>query len=116
MFTNIENKNLIVKYYGESIIFPKEILEKINAKWEEIIQENSSLWNGEIWCVSKIETSNNNIELLCKKSKYSHYLYGERIGLPKEYECRNISAGSLLETKDGYFVICELTDQLNMLK
>ena len=110
MFINVEDKKIIVRYYGENLVLPNHISEKVNAKWEEIRKENPSLWNGEIQCVSKIKINNDSIELICKKSTYAHYLYGERIGLPKEYECRNISAGVLLETKDGYFTICELDD------
>ncbi len=108
MFLDIENKKIEVKYLDEEIEFPKEIKNKIDSNWEKIIKENPTLWNGDIACVSSVKIEENNIEIICKKSIYSHYLYQERIGLPKEYECRNISAGSLLETNDGYFVIVEL--------
>lgn len=110
MFINIENKKLKVRYYAEELKFPKSIKEEIDRKWDEIIKENPSLWNGNVACVSEIKIDENNIEVICKKSTYAHYLYQERVGLPKEYECRNISAGSLLETSDGYFVLCELDD------
>ena len=110
MFLNIENKKLIVKYYDEYISLPEQIQSKIDYKWNEILKENPTLWDGDIGCVYNVKVDSNNIEVLCKKSKYSHYLYQERVGLPKDYECRNISAGSLLETKDGYFALCELDD------
>ena len=35
-------------------------------------------------------------------------MYGEKIGLSREYECRNLSAGCLVETIDGYYLIGEL--------
>ena len=108
MFLNIENKKLTVKFLDQYIELPQKIQEKINIKWNEIILENPTLWNGDIACVKSVKIEDNNIEILCQKSKYSHYLYQERVGLSKEYECRNISAGSLLETSDDYFVVCEL--------
>lgn len=108
MFINIENKNVSVKFINEYIKFTKEIQDKIDAKWKNIILENPMLWDGDISCVYDVEIGEKSINIFCKKSKYSHYLYQERIGLPKEYECRNISAGSLIETTDNYFVICEL--------
>ncbi len=108
MFLNIENKKLEVKYSDEYIKLPKEIQSKIGSNWNEIIEENPTLWNGDIACVKSVKIEDNNIEILCQKSTYSHYLYQERVGLSKEYECRNISAGSLLETSDDYFVVCEL--------
>ena len=110
MFLNIENKKLIVKYYDEYIDLPEQIQSKIDNKWNEILKENPTLWDGDIACVYNVKVDGNNIEVICKKSKYSHYLYQERVGLPKEYECRNFTAGSLLETNDGYFILCELDD------
>ena len=108
MFINIEDKELIVKYLDEYIKLPNEIQKKIDLEWERIIEDNPTLWDGNISCVYDVKINCNHIEVMCMKSKYSHYLYQERIGLPKEYECRNISAGSLLETSDGYFILCEL--------
>ena len=35
---------------------------------------------------------------------------GERIGCQKEYECKNLSAGCLLETIDGYYIVGELDE------
>ena len=108
MFIGIENKEIIVNYQDEYISLPDEIQKKIDSKWSEIIKENPNLWDGDISCVYNVEIEENIIKVQCKKSKYSHYLYQERVGLPKEYECRNISAGSLMETSDGYFVLGEL--------
>ena len=108
MFIGIENKEIIINYQDEYISLPDEIQKKIDSKWSEIIKENPNLWDGDISCVYNVEIEENIIKVQCKKSKYSHYLYQERVGLPKEYECRNISAGSLMETSDGYFVLGEL--------
>ena len=110
MYINIENRDIKVKYYDEYIKLPDQIQGKIDSKWSEFLQGNSTLWDGDIYCVDNIRMSENYIEITCKKGKYSHYLYQERIGLPKEYECRNISAGALLETNDGYFVLGELDE------
>lgn len=116
MFINIENKKLLVRYYSEELNLPNSIKEEIDKNWDEFIKENPSLWNGNIACVSQIKIDDNHVEIICKKSTYAHYLYQERVGLPKEYECRNISAGSLLETNDGYFVLCELDDNTSFPK
>lgn len=108
MFLDIERKKIIVKFFDEYIDIPPLIQNKISSKWNDIITENPKLWDGDITCAYSIKIDDNFIEVLCKKSKYSHYLYQERVGLCKRYECRNISAGSLLETSDGYFVLGEL--------
>lgn len=32
------------------------------------------------------------------------------MGCPKQYECRNLSVGCLLETMDGYYIVRELDE------
>ena len=79
----------------------------------------ANIWNGEVICVSKCNIEEDRIEITCVKSNYAHYLYEERIGRPKEYECRNLSAGCLIETIEGYYIIGELdesTSYPNMLQ
>ena len=45
------------------------------------------------------------IDIICRKSNYSHYLYNERIGLDRKYSCSSLIAGSILETSDNYYVV-----------
>lgn len=111
MFINLEEKDLTIKYYNEYLNLPKEIQTKIDMKWKEVKKDNPMLWDGDIFCVQDIRNTDKGIKIICKKSKYSHYLYQERVGLPQEYECRNISAGTLIETSDEYFVIGELAQK-----
>ena len=108
MFINVADKKIIVKFTDEYLKLPDEVQKKIDLEWAKMVEDNPNLWDGDICCVYDIKVNSSTIEVLSKKTKYSHYLYQERKGLPKEYECRNISAGSLLETSDGYFAICEL--------
>lgn len=70
----------------------------------------ANIWNGDVLCVSDVDIGSSTVNLICKKSDYAHYLYGEHIGCTTEYECKNLSAGCFLETIDGYYVIGELDD------
>ena len=108
MFLGIKDKNIKVNYQDEYVKLPDEIQREIDSKWEDMIKENPYLWNGDTVSVYDVKIENNIIELFCQKSKYAHHLYQERLGLPKEYECISLSACSLMETKDGYFVLGEL--------
>jgi 8-oxo-dGTP pyrophosphatase MutT (NUDIX family) len=108
MFLNIKNKRLEIKYLDEYIELPKEIQNKIDEKWSEIVKESPTLWNGDIACVEDIKIEDNYITLSCRKTTYSHYIYQEKVGLPKEYECRVLTAGVLFETNDNYFVLGEV--------
>ena len=110
MIKNIENKTLNIIVKDEKIQLPKEIKEKIQNHWESIKSKGTNIWNGEVICVADIKESKETVEIICKKSDYAHYIYGERIGLKKEYECKNLSGGVLLETKDNYYFIGELDE------
>lgn len=110
MIYNIKNKKVQVILKDEFIELPIDLKDKINENFEEIKQKGANVWNGEVLCVSECNIGNENVQIICRKSNYAHYLYGERIGCPKEYECKNVSAGCLLETIDGYYVVGELDD------
>lgn len=108
MIYDIRNKKLDIILENEIITLPIELKEKINKHFKKIKSNGANIWNGEIFCVTKCSINEENIELICKKSDYAHYLYGERIGLSKEYECKNLSAGCLIETLDDFYIIGEL--------
>ena len=100
MFIGIENKEIIVNYQDEYISLPDEIQKKINSKWSEFVKDNPYLWNGDTVCAYDVNITKDIIELFCKKTNYAHHLYEDRVGLPKKYECRSLSAGVLMETKE----------------
>ncbi len=110
MIYNIKNKKIQAKLKDEIIQLPIELKEKIKESFEEIKKSGANIWNGEVLCVSECNIEDDKVEIICKKSDYAHYLYGERNGCPKEYECKNLSAGCLLETIDGYYIVGELDD------
>ena len=110
MIYKIENKKIQVILKNEIIELPSKLKEKINKNFENMKKTGANIWNGEVICVSKCNIEDDEVEIICKKSNYAHYLYGERIGCPKGYECKNLSAGCLLETIDGYYIVGELDD------
>ena len=108
MVYEIKNKEIRVILKDEKIELPKVLRKKIDENFEDIKKSGANVWNGEVLCVAKIDVTDKLVEIICKKSDYAHYLYGERIGLPEEYCCRNLSAGALVETTDNYYVVGEL--------
>lgn len=110
MIHRIENKKVQAVLKNETIELPFELKTKINENFEYMKGQGANIWNGEVLCVSRCDINDNDVKIICKKSDYAHYLYGERIGCPKEYECKNLSAGCLLETIDGYYIVGELDE------
>ena len=110
MIYKIENKKIQVMLKNEVIELPIKLKNKINENFENMKKTGANIWNGEVLCVSECNIEDDKVEIICKKSDYAHYLYGERMGCPKGYECKNLSAGCLLETIDGYYIVGELDD------
>lgn len=119
MIHKIENKKMQVIVKNEIIELPIKLKDKIKENFESMKKTGANIWNGEELCVSECNIEDDKVKIICKKSDYAHYLYGEKVGCPKEYECKNLSAGCLLETGDGYYIIGELDDSTsypNMLQ
>ena len=110
MIKNVNNAKIEVIVEDKNIELPEEIQNKINEHWKKAIEKTPNMWNGEITCVGECKIDKNKIIIKCVKSNYAHYLYDERIGLPKEYGCSNLSAGCLIETSDDYYVVGELEE------
>ena len=108
MIHKIQDKKIQVVFNNEIIDLPIKLKEEINENFEKIKNTGINIWNGEVLCVSECNIGDDKVEIICKKSDYAHYLYGERIGCPRKYECKNLSAGCLLETIDGYYIVGEL--------
>lgn len=110
MIKNIEGTTIKVNIEEEQFELPEEIRIKIEKFWNQCKSETPDLWNGELMCVGECKMEGNQIIITCKKSNYAHYLYDERIGLPKEHACSSLVAGCLLETSDNYYIVGELAD------
>ena len=108
MLKAIAGTAIKIEFKDEMIELQKDIKEQINIFWKQSKKANSSLFNGELICVSEYKEANNLIEITCKRTHYSHHLYDERVGLSKEYSCHNLVVGCLLETSDNYYVIGEM--------
>lgn len=114
MLKNIEGTTIKIKFKDEMLEISKDLKEKINNFWNQSKNENHSLFNGELICISEYKKTNNLIEITCKRTHYSHHLYDERVGLPKEYGCHNLVVGCLLETSDNYYVIGEMASNTSV--
>lgn len=110
MIYKIEHKKVQVILKNEIIELPIKLREQVNENFENMKKTGANIWNGEVLCVSGCNIEDDKVEIICKKSNYAHYLYGERIGCHKKYECKNLSAGCLLETIDGYYIVGELEE------
>lgn len=114
MIKNIEGTTIKAKIEDKQFELPEEIRRKIEEFWNQCRAENPNLWNGELMCVGECKREGNQIVITCKKSNYAHYLYDERVGLPKEFACSSLVAGCLLETSDNYYIVGALAENTSL--
>lgn len=100
---------------SEEIKLTEELKKDIDLFWKDLIKKNPCLWDGEDVCVQDLKEVEDKIIITCKKTRYSHYLYDEKIGvLDKKYKCSCLWGGILLKTKDKYFVLGEMADNTSV--
>lgn len=113
MINNIIEKQVEIIVKDGYFELPQELQNKIKDFWNKCLENNPNLWDGDVMCISECKIEKDIIIMTCQKTKYSHYLYDERVGLPKEYGCNNMAAGSLIETSDHYYVVGELAENMS---
>lgn len=102
------NKTIEIIFSKDTIKLPKQLQENIDKFWKKTIQENPNFYNGDDILVEDMKEVEDKIVLNAKKTKFSHYLYDERIGISEpEFWCAGLWGGILLITNDGYFVLGE---------
>lgn len=108
MLYDIKNKIVNVIIENEPMELPEDLRMKISENFERLKESGANIWNGAVLGVFKVDVLPLEVNLICRRTDYAHYLYEEKVGCPDGYECRNLSAGCFLETQDGYYVIGEL--------
>lgn len=102
------DKSIEIIFSKDTIKLPKQLQEDIDKFWENTMKENPNFYDGDDILVEEIQEKEDKIILSAKKTKFSHYLYDERIGIEEtKFWCSAIWGGILLITNDGYFVLGE---------
>ena len=110
MIYDIRGKKVNVLMQDTPMKLPDNLRKAVLENFENMKKAGANIWNGAVLCVATVDIQDTEVNLICKMTDYAHYLYGENIGCPREYECRNLAAGCLIETIDGYYVFGELDD------
>lgn len=108
MVVKLNKKIEVIKKEGVFKL-PEDLQKKIENFWEKQVEENPHLFNGEVYNVTKFEELQDKIKISIQKTNYAHHLFDERVGIEGKYACYNLSSGILLETKDGYYIVGEMS-------
>ena len=105
-------KELHTEYNGD-LILDKEIKEKINKKWQELIigKDPKNFFNGDIYCVTSFDES---IPLIIfSKTKFASLMYAKET---KEIMIHSLFSASYVRTSDNYVcIILNYNNKLNTI-
>ena len=105
------NKQIKIKLEKDKTKLPKNLQQNINQFWDKLTKENLNFYDGEIIAVQEIKENEEDILLNTRRTRYSHYLYDDRIGVGNSvFWCCSLWGGILLITKDNYFVLGEMAE------
>lgn len=104
------NKKIEVVKIEQILRLPENLQNQIEDFWKKQVEENSHLFNGEVWSVTRFEELPDRIKIGIQKTNYAHYLFDERVGIEGQYGCYNLNCGILLETQDGYYIVGEMNE------
>lgn len=102
------DKSIEIIFSKDTIKLPKQLQENIDKFWENTIKDNPNFYDGDDILVEEMQEKEDKIILSAKMTKFSHYLYDERIGIEEsDFWCSGLWGGILLITNDNYFVLGE---------
>jgi hypothetical protein len=73
------SKKLCVRLGQGQVILPKDIQEKVDAYWDELLNNGKNYKRGEVFTVVEKKETDNTINILVKKTDYAHYLYCQNV-------------------------------------
>jgi 8-oxo-dGTP pyrophosphatase MutT (NUDIX family) len=95
-------------YTNENISLPKDYSDQVEKHWEELQEIGKDFFRGDVYTISKIEETNEKLDIFVSKTDYAHFLYTIHRDKFVEPDCRVIHTSVLIETVDGRFAIGEM--------
>jgi len=92
----------------EGLKLPYDLQQSINAYWDIIAKEKPHLTRGEIFTISDMNWTEEELRITLQKTDYAHFLFSKGLSIDHTYRCRGVVANGVFLTSDGYFVIGEM--------
>lgn len=95
-------------------ILPSSLKSQVDSYWENQRHEKTSLKNGDILSLEKIDFSLNKLIFTVNKTNYAHYLYCLTHNVPNTLKCRSLACNVLLKTSDNYLVLAKMATHTSL--
>lgn len=96
-------KKISVTYSGTSTVLSIENQRKITSNWN-FINNKKRYFNGDIYTVNQICSTQNEITFSVSRTDYAHYLYSSNHNLQEE-DCKIIFTSAVLLTNDNKIIL-----------
>lgn len=101
----IIDNNIRVYYNGKKVVLPSQYVADCEAYWLSLMKTGKKYFRGDIFTVSEVIQSQDNITLTVELTDYAHFLHTIHKNKYEERDCRVIYTSVLVETADGKYVI-----------
>jgi hypothetical protein len=97
-------KAVRIRFDDDKVTLPKAVRQKIDHHWGQLVQDNPRLRNGEVFTVTAVSETDDDIDVRLAETDYAHYLYSHQIGGLGEYTVRIIHSATLVVTTDSKII------------
>lgn len=104
------SNNIKVYYTNKRKLLPVVYSEKVKKHWETLLSSGKSFFNGDVFTIDKIETSQSAVNIFVGLTDYAHFLYSINKNSHEDEDCRVIHTSVLIVTNDNKFAIGEMNE------
>ena len=102
--------NIKVIYTTEKRVLPSAYREAVNRHWQNLLNSGKRFFNGELFTIRNIESSENGINIYVSLTDYAHFLYTIHKNNYEDNDCRVIYTSVLIETSDNKYAVGEMNE------
>jgi hypothetical protein len=102
------SKSPELRYSNEKITLPKEIVEKIETYWKDLIDSGKTFRRGDVFTITNIKNENDDVQIDIALTDYAHYLATINGIIGEEYACRVAHSSVMIESNDGNLIFGEM--------
>jgi hypothetical protein len=87
---------MTIRFGGSKVSLPADVRQKIDQHWQQLIQANPRLHNGEVFTVTAVADTVDELQIELAETDYAHYLYSRQVGGLGEFTVRIIHSATLV--------------------
>ena len=91
---------LQIKFNDRIVSLPRDVQQKIDSYWEELIASGKKFKRGEVFTVTSVSGAQGSLEIVVEKTDYAHYLYSQNIGGLGDHAVRIIHPATIVLSAD----------------